>query len=113
MKLIILILLSLYTYSNSKLEQYQKAIKQYTLEYTVFGVDECLKKNIGNIAFDQSELKNSRKVLVGSKDYFNLLSQCFSDHISHCKRDCVTKISMDKRLENIQHLQKVIKKLSK
>ena len=112
MKLIILILLSLYTYSNSKLEQYQKAIKQYTLEYTVFGVDECLKKNIKDIVFTKSDL-DKNKVLVGSKEYFSLLSNCFSNYLDSCMSNCTTKNSMDKRIENIQHLQKVIKKLSK
>ena len=109
MKIILSLLLCFSAYSNKNVHEYKKAIKQYVLEYTVFGVDECLKKNLDQIAFDKSEVDAS-KVLVGSKEYFDLLSRCFNDDISKCKGKCLTKNSMNKRIENIQHLRKIINK---
>ena len=96
--------------ANQNIGEYRKAIKQYLLEYTVFGVDVCLKKNLDDIVFDKSELIGN-KVLIGSPDYFKMLSICFENDISTCGgKDCLTKNSMAKRIENIQHIRKIINK---
>ncbi|MAE59038.1 MAG: hypothetical protein CME69_09170 [Halobacteriovorax sp.] len=113
MKLLIITFFSFSIMGNQNIREYRKAIKQYILEYTVFGVDECLKKNIDTIVFDRSELKGN-KVLVGSPGYFNMLSTCFENDISTCGgKNCLTKNSMAKRLENIRHIKKLLNKKNK
>lgn len=109
--ILILLCTCLNTYSKSA-DNYHKAIKQMLLEYTVFGVDECLSNNVDSIALNESALTDD-KILIGSHEYFEFLSKCFKEQIATCKGDCITKVSMEKRLENISHMQKLLKKYSR
>ncbi|EQC51648.1 hypothetical protein [Bacteriovorax sp. DB6_IX] len=90
---------------------YMKARKQYMLEYTVFGVDECLSQNQEKLVVEKSE-KELDKIVVGSKEYFNLLAQCFQKFHSQCVGEsCIVSQSMKKRIEGIRHVEKYLSKL--
>ena len=96
----------------SQVENYKNARKQNILEYTVFGIDECLKKNEGLFVVGP-ELTPAGKIQVGSPEYFNFLATCFkSVSAPKCvgKDRCIVKKSMQKRLENVQYLDKVLSK---
>jgi hypothetical protein len=102
-------LLAANTFANPA-HSYKKARKQYILEYTVFGVDECLSKNQDRLVVDSSEDAKD-KILVGSKAYFNMLATCFQDINSTCTGEsCIVSKSMQKRIEGIRHVEKHLSK---
>ncbi len=99
--------------SAESVHNYQKGIKQMLLEYTVFGVDECLNQNFEAIVLKGDEMQRGQ-ILVGSSEYFSFLSKCFKEQIATCKGSkCVARASMEKRLENIVHMQEQIKKFTR
>ncbi len=92
-----------------KQQQYLKARKQYLLEYTTFGVDECLKLYNNKITTKKNE---SGKILVGSPEYFRMLSMCFHKITNKCYgENCIVSRSMSKRLENVNHVDSILKSL--
>lgn len=95
---------------NKPEREYKTARKQYLLEYTVFGIDECLKRYQHAIVVDKN-LESNNKILVGSPRYFNLISQCFSSLDKLCPgENCIVKKSMGKRIENIKHVDYLLAK---
>lgn len=97
--------------SGATLEKYKSARKQYILEYTVFGIDECLKKNVSQLVVDQSDALEG-KVLVGTSEYFSLLSRCFNEISKSCIGEkCIVNTSMAKRLENVRYVDEMKQKL--
>lgn len=97
------------TFANPA-QSYKKAKKQYILEYTVFGVDECLSKNQDRLVVDKTKLSTG-KILVGSKEYFNMLATCFHNINSTCTGEsCIVTESMQKRIEGIRHVEKHLSK---
>lgn len=87
--------------------EYMKARKQYLLEYTTFGVDECLKLHQDKITTKKGE---EGKILVGSTNYFKMLSLCFNKITNKCYgENCIVSRSMSKRLENVDHVDSILK----
>ena len=97
------------THSPKKTQNYLKARKQYLLEYTTFGVDECLKLHADKIIARED---GSGKIVAGSLRYFGLLSVCFSKMTKKCYgENCIVSRSMSKRLDNIKHVDSILKGL--
>ena len=102
-------LLAAKTFANTA-QSYKKARKQYMLEYTVFGVDECLAKNQDKLVVDRAPA-NEGKIVVGSKGYFDMLAQCFKNINNSCVGEsCIVSKSMRKRIEGIRHVEKQLSK---
>ncbi len=90
-------------------KEYLKARKQYLLEYTTFGVDECLKLHSDKIV--TKDEGNTGKIVVGTPKYFALLSHCFSNITNKCYgENCIVSRSMSKRLRNVEHVDKILQK---
>ncbi|EQC43819.1 hypothetical protein [Bacteriovorax sp. Seq25_V] len=109
--LAIIFISSLYVFA-SPVENYKNARKQNILEYTVFGIDECLKRNEALFVVGPGEVPEG-KIQVGTPEYFNFLATCFkSVSTLKCvgKDNCIIKKSMQKRLENVKYLDKVLSK---
>lgn len=97
----------------SQVENYKNARKQNILEYTVFGIDECLKRNESRFVVASDEIEEG-KIKIGSADYFSFLASCFkSVSAPECvgKDNCIITKSMQKRLENVKYLDMVLSKL--
>lgn len=111
-KIIILAFLSFNAFSQIKSENYQKARNQNILEYTVFGIDECIKLNQSRFVVDEeTAFLDSDKVIIGTQDYFLLLSNCFRDLSKNCEaNNCIVSKSMGKRIENVKHLDLIMSK---
>ena len=107
----ILILLLVQVSWASTVDKYNKARKQYILEYTVFGVDECLESNSHKLVVDASDALEG-KILVGSTQYFSMLQGCFEELKRPCSGEsCIVKRSMKKRLENVRYVDEMKQKL--
>ncbi|MFG1499188.1 hypothetical protein ABMA70_03190 [Halobacteriovorax sp. XZX-3] len=98
--------------SHPKVElanKYLKARKQYLLEYTTFGVDECLKLHADKIV---SKEDGSGRIVVGTPRYFQLLSSCFKNITNTCYgENCIVSRSMSKRLKNVDHVDSILNSL--
>ena len=89
---------------------YLKAKKQYILEYTVFGIDECLSKNEQKLVVDKMWATNEQ-IVIGSHSYFKMLAECFESIEGSCTGEsCIVSKSMQKRLEGVKHVEKYISK---
>lgn len=112
LKFIIIFTISYHAFGY-KLKNYKDARKQNILEYTVFGIDECLKINENKFVVSPEDLTTD-KILVGSANYFTFLSKCFKEVTSTCSNEdsCNVKESMHKRIENVSYIDKEIIKLS-
>jgi hypothetical protein len=101
-----------YTMASSPEQQYRSARKQFILEYTVFGIDECLKRYGDNLTVDKENKKNN-EILVGSSQYFSMLSRCFARLKDLCPgKKCIVPKSMGKRMENVRHVDQLLSKYS-
>lgn len=90
-------------------KEYLRARKQYLLEYTTFGVDECLKLYSQKIVAKDD---GSGRIVVGSDQFFYMLSRCFKKMTNKCYGEkCIVSRSMSKRLDNINHVDLILKGL--
>jgi len=102
-------LLAAKTFANNALS-YKKAKKQYILEYTVFGIDECLSQNQDKLVVDD-QTPEQGKIKVGTKAYFNMLAKCFEGFSGQCVGEsCIVSKSMQKRIEGVKHVEKYLSK---
>lgn len=98
-------------FASANVENYQKARLQNILEFTVFGIDECLKSNQKILVVDETELVSEEMILVGSKKYFELMATCFNKMADQCMgENCIVNKSMKKRIENVKYIDKMISK---
>jgi spore germination protein YaaH len=113
MKYILIVLFAMTTMAQSTQEattQFKKARRQFVLEYTVFGVDQCLKQSNIKFVTKSSESKND-EVVIGTPAYFSYLAKCFKTLPNLCPgENCVVSKSMKKRIENVDHLDNLISK---
>lgn len=112
MKFFILITISLSIWAQFKSQNYQNARNQNILEYTVFGIDECIKGHQDKLVVtDEELLADQEKVVIGSQNYFQLLANCFNELSKNCTSDnCIVSKSMGKRIENVKYLDLMMSK---
>ena len=85
MKILIFIInLFSYTFAQSAPSQVEETKNIYLLEYNYIGIKLCLKDNISKFTTQENFSIKNNLILIGSKEYFNYLSECFNNLKKKC-----------------------------